>query len=357
MSEYGGSVVAGLLGSGLRAGWSIASEAISKNPGLGPLAGVVGTVALVGLNLGIRELTSSNSSQPSTTPEESQQPDSPSSSNQSSGDTASSSAPTNLTDPALLLSNTDPKVIEALTTIRALPQEQREQLFKETSAAVQAGLDAATEAFLAEGGTLPLDIQTDSDDDAPFEGASPPTHKTPRQVTSASLRLLQEAFTPESHKGRRRLTTTTDSPSPTSRVLFPDPTTQSKSADNPSTDHSTSQGGSFLPLPNPHLGKRSGRPQPGSSSSSTNGRGDTRKTNKPPVTPQPNRLQSRTGEQGAPAKSDDKGSPPPLPGGGINRTAIILGTFVGVSFFAYTMAYGLPSFGKIKGWPGAAAAA
>lgn len=59
-----------------------------------------------------------------------------------------------------------------------------------------------------------------------------------------------------------------------------------------------------------------------------------------------------------PAKKDSKDSnastqSPPVKGP--NRIAIILATFTGVSFFAYTMAYGLPSFGKIKGWPGATA--
>lgn len=45
----------------------------------------------------------------------------------------------------------------------------------------------------------------------------------------------------------------------------------------------------------------------------------------------------------------DKTTSPPT-NTGPSKATIILLTLAGVSFFAYTMAYGLPSFGKIKGW-------
>lgn len=55
-----------------------------------------------------------------------------------------------------------------------------------------------------------------------------------------------------------------------------------------------------------------------------------------------------------PVKTDSDTSSKP-PEGGPNRVAIILLTFAAVLFLAHTAAYGFPSFGKIKGWPGATA--
>lgn len=70
------------------------------------------------------------------------------------------------------------------------------------------------------------------------------------------------------------------------------------------------------------------------------------------VTPQPPKRKSRARSR-IPKKSE---TPPSKAEDGPNRPLVIFLAFTGVSFFAYTMAYGLPSFGKIKGWLGVAAA-
>lgn len=259
-----------------------------------------------------------------------------------SSERGSNTGPANLTDSSVLplLTDTDPEVLKAVAALRALHLDQRQQVLALTKQAAEVGLDAAT-GFIQQNGEAPVDPpnnHSDSDKEHPITGTdarpqpSTPTRgitdpvaftpKTPVQVLLATNRLLTKALTPENLSGR-------------------DPFSSSRPTQPPQLylEPSTSSGQLGGGLPQAPL-------------TTHRDRGGSANPSHPLITPQPPRKQSRL-RQGEMSKSSN--TPPPLASSGPSRAIIVSLTFIGVSLFAYTMAYGLPSFGKIKGWAGAAA--